>query len=350
MGEKKKTVALLVPGFPANEADTTCIPFLQQFCLAFVRTRPDIELQVISFQYPFSKGDYLWNGIHVYCAGGNQHKYNRLLTWTRVFIQLLKIRKKDELVIINSFWMTECSLVGQWFARLFNIKQIACIAGQDALVTNKYLPFINFKKLEVIALSENLVNTFYKSTGFKIQHIIPSGIDISKVKPTNEKRTIDILGVGALTQLKNYSLFIELLNDLKKYRPDIKACIIGKGEQRDLLKEKIKSCGLAHTIELSGELPQETVLTYMQKSKILLHTSSYEGQSTVMMEALACGLSVVCFDVGRVHIEDRIIACTDRDDMLNTLKNLLSTTLSYEPLILQTNDDMAKGFLNIYGI
>jgi|SRR6185312_5269769 len=350
MGEKKKTVVLLVPGFPANEADTTCIPFLQQFCLAFIRVQPDVELKIISFQYPASRGYYVWNGIHIYCAGGKQHKYNRPLVWIRVFIQLLKIRKANELVIINSFWMTECSLVGQWFARLFKIKQIACVVGQDALKTNKYLSLINFTKMEIIGMSESLINNFYKSTSFKIRHIIPSGIDITKVKSTDTKRTIDILGVGALTPLKKYILFIELINDLKKDLPNIKASIIGKGEQMDLLKEKIKNYRLEHTIELLGELPQDTVFTYMQKSKILLHTSSYEGQSTVMMEALACGLTVVCFDVGRVHAKDRIVVCQDKDDMLYTLKNLLSSTLSYEPLILQTNDDMVKNFFKVYAI
>jgi glycosyltransferase involved in cell wall biosynthesis len=350
MDEKKKTVVLLVPGFPANEADTTCIPFLQQFCLAFIRVRPDVELKIISFQYPALRGHYMWHGIPIYCAGGKSYIYNRPLVWLRVFMQLLKIRKENELVIINSFWMTECSLVGQWFARLFKIKQIAYVAGQDALKTNQYFSFINLKKMEVIAMSESLKNTFYKSTGFKIQHIIPSGIDITKVKSTNEERTIDILGVGALTPLKNYTLFIELINDLKKEKPEIKACIIGKGEQACLLKEKIQAYNLENTIELLGELPHDTVFSYMQKSKILLHTSGYEGQSTVIMEALACGLTVVCFDVGRIHAEDKILVCQNKDDMLNTLKNSLSSSLSHQPLILQTNDDMAKSFFKIYAI
>jgi len=68
MVKKKKAVVLLVPGFPADEQDSACMPFLQQFCLAFLRIRPDIELRVLSFQYPYKKGYYLWNGINVYCA------------------------------------------------------------------------------------------------------------------------------------------------------------------------------------------------------------------------------------------------------------------------------------------
>lgn len=350
MNKKEKVVVLLSPGFPANEADTTCIPFLQQFCLAFSRICPEIKLKIISFQYPFTKGHYIWHGMHVYCAGGKQHKYNRIFTWAKVFRQLMKIRHENEIIIINSFWMTECSLIGQWFARLFNIRQVACVVGQDALKINKYLSLINFKKMEIIAMSENLMNIFYKSTGTKIQHIIPSGIDRDKLKPIHEKRTIDVLGVGALTPLKNYSLFIELIADLKNIYPEIKASIIGKGEQEDFLKNLVKARNLENTITLVGEIPHEAVFYYMQKSKLFLHTSIYEGQSTVLMEALANGLNVVCFDIGRIHAEKKITVCRDKDDMLAKLKILVATPLSYEPLILGTNDDMAKNFLKIYSI
>jgi hypothetical protein len=169
MPEKKKAVVLLVPGFPANEHDTTCMPFLQQFCLSFLKVCPDIELRVISFQYPFKRGHYLWNGIKVYSAAGKSRKFNRLLTWMRVNIQFLNIKKSHTVAVINSFWMTECAFVGQWLVRLFNSRHVVYVIGQDALKRNRYLPWINFSKMEIIAMSESLVNHFYEATGFKIK-------------------------------------------------------------------------------------------------------------------------------------------------------------------------------------
>jgi len=350
MNGKKKAVVLLVPGFPADEKDTTCIPPLQQFCITFSLLRPDIQLQIISFQYPDKRGYYLWNRIPVYSVGGKRHKYNRFFTWARVFIQLLKIRRENNLVIINSFWMTECALVGQWFARLFKIKHVVCVSGQDALKTNKYLSVIDFSKMEIIAMSESLRSHFLDATGVKIKHIIPSGIDVSKIKQTRDRRAIDILGVGALTPLKNYSLFTEVIYELKKNFPQIKASIIGKGEQEYILQENIEKYKLENNLELLGELPHDTVFSYMQKSKILLHTSTYEGQSTVMMEALACGLTIVCLNVGRVHAEGKIWICSGKEEMINKLKELMVVPLNHQPVVLMTNDDTVKAFFKVYEI
>jgi len=341
---------LLVPGFPADEQDTTCMPFLQQFCLSFLHVRPDVELQVISFQYPFKKGDYVWKGVKVYCAGGESYKYNRVLTWIKVFIQFYKIKKELNVSVINSFWMTECAFVGQWFSRMFKIRHVVYVIGQDAIKTNRYLPLINFSNMEIIAMSENLVSRFHDATGFKIKHVIPAGVDIDKIKSGGAERTIDILGVGALIPLKNYLLFTEIIKALKKDFPEIRSCIIGRGEQEKLIEGNIKKFGLENNLELIGELPHKDVFSFMQKSKIFLHTSSYEGQSTVIMEALATGLSIVCFDVGRVHAEGKVWVCKDKMEMLLKLKELLSSLLTYEPVVLLTNEDMAKAFLKVYEI
>lgn len=357
MGIRKKAVVILTPGFPANEQDTTCMPFLQQFCLSFLKVRPDVELRVIAFQYPYERGHYLWSGIKVYSAGGKTRKFNRPLTWLGVFMQILKIKSEYELAVINSFWMTECALIGQWTARLYKIKHVVYVIGQDALKTNRYFRLLHFsrngshpKKMRIIAMSENLVGKFYESTGFKIQTVIPAGIDMHKINPTHEKRTIDILGTGTLIPLKNYLLFTEIINELKKDFPGIKSCIIGGGEQEQAIKEKIKAYRLENNLELLGELPHTEVFLYMQRSKIFLHTSGYEGQSTVIMEALANGLNIVCFDIGRAHVEGKIWVCKDREEMVQKLKELLLSPQSHDPIILLTNEDMVRAFFKVYEI
>jgi glycosyltransferase involved in cell wall biosynthesis len=150
--------------------------------------------------------------------------------------------------------------------------------------------------------------------------------------------------------LKGYLLFPELINDLKKDFPEIKACIIGKGEQEQAIKEKIKRYDLENNLELIGGLPHAEVFSYMQRSKIFLHTSSYEGQSTVIMEALANGLNIVCFDIGRADVKDRIWACKDKEEMARKLKELLLSALTHDPVILLTNEDMVRAFFKVYEI
>lgn len=88
----------------------------------------------------------------------------------------------------------------------------------------------------------------------------------------------------------------------------------------------------------------------MLMSKIFLHTSGYEGQSTVIIEALAAGLTVVCFDVGRLHAEGKIWVCKDKEEMQQKLKQLLASSLSFEQLVLYTAGDTVREFFKLYEI
>ena len=82
---------VLSPGFPQDEQDSTCIPWLQQFLLSLRRVSPSLEVVVIAFQYPFHSREYTWHGIRVFALGGaNRKTWRRLITWAkalRKFVQ-----------------------------------------------------------------------------------------------------------------------------------------------------------------------------------------------------------------------------------------------------------------------
>jgi glycosyltransferase involved in cell wall biosynthesis len=346
-----KIVVLLTPGFPENEQDTTCTTFLQDYVLSFIRLNPDVNLKIITFQYPFKEGSYKWNNVNVYSAGGKNTKYpGRIFTWIRVWKQLLKINKETKITILHSFWLTECSLIAYWFSKIYHIKHIAYLIGQDVFKNNKYLPFLNLNKIKLVAMSESIGNELFKTSGHHANNIIPLGVNITKTNfPQINQRDIDIIGVGSLIPLKNYELFIDIIKELKNSFPEIKSCVIGGGPEYDNLHNKIINNHLEANIELKGEIKHEKVFDIMNKSKIFLHTSSYEGQSTVMMEALSCGLTVVCFDVGRFHSIEKMHVCSDKESMIKSLKELLSkNNLNYEPIILQTMDDTVNDFVKLY--
>jgi len=345
---KKKVIVILTPGFARDEQDTTCIPFLQQYIKTLSDMQPDIELRVIAFQYPFNRGCYNWKGINIYSAGGNSALYNRLFIWMRVFWKLNQIKKQNDIAVIHSFWLTECTLIGQCFARMNKIKHVAYAIGQDVLKNNKYLKLLNLSNMNVVATSKDIAKRYHELTKCNVIKVIPSGIDVNRVTMLNEQRTIDILGAGALTPLKNYLLFVEIVGALKNEFKTIKASIIGKGEQETLLREKIRKERLEDNVQLIGELSHPDVFSYMCKSKILLHTSSYEGQSTVIMEALAMGVTVVCFDVGRVHEAEKIIVCNDKKEMIMRLRLLLNSNPDYKPILHRTGNDMVRDFIKVY--
>ncbi|HXB12100.1 MAG TPA: glycosyltransferase [Bacteroidia bacterium] len=348
MNDKRKALVILTPGFPKDEQDTTCLPFLQDYLNAFARLHPEIKIFVIAFQYPFKKGNYKWNGVNVYSGGGGTKYLNRLFVWNRIYRHLKQLHYENTIIAVHSFWLTGCTLVAQRFCKKSGIKHVAYAIGQDVLKTNRYLSLLDYSKMKVAAMSESIAKKFGEQTGRSAQYIIASGVNMDKIDNDNNRRDIDIIGVGALIPLKNYTLFIDLVNSLKADFQNIKACIIGKGELEKPLKEKILSDGLQNNLQLEGEVTHKEVFHYLSKSKIFLHTSTYEGQSTVISEALACGLNVVCFDIGRIDVKDKVNVCKTEREMIETLKKLLSSELTYKPALLRTPEDMVNDFMKVY--
>ena len=70
MSRTNRTLIILTPGFPENEADTVCLPLQQAFIKALKETDPGLDIIVLSFHYPYVKKKYNWFDIRVIAFGG----------------------------------------------------------------------------------------------------------------------------------------------------------------------------------------------------------------------------------------------------------------------------------------
>jgi glycosyltransferase involved in cell wall biosynthesis len=291
---KQKTIVILSPGFPADENDTTCIPSMQIFVKGLKQNKPGLHIVVVSFQYPFKAARYNWNGVEVIAlAGKGKGQLFRLITWRRVWQTLKQLHGNYQLVGLLSFWMGEAAYMGNRFAKKYGLPHYTWLLGQDAKAGNHYVKQVKPAPGSLIAISDFLAREF--SINYHIQpgHTIPTGIDTSLFAAKPGARDIDIIGVGSLIPLKQYDLFIRIIKSLTVQFPQVKALICGKGPELDYLKKQISRLRLEDHIELKGELSHPEVLALMQRSKILLHTSAYEGYSTVLSEGLYAGCHVV---------------------------------------------------------
>ena len=191
--------------------------------------------------------------------------------------------------------MGECALVGKRFADKNGLKHYCWIQGQDAKAGNKYVKYIRLPADELIALSDFLQDEFEKNYDIRPQHVIPAGIDPKLFIAAVSERDIDLLAAGSLISLKQYEIFIEIVAEIKKELPGIKAVLIGGRPEKTRLQKLIEDYGLQTSIILTGELPHPEVLKYMQRTKAFLHPSSYEGFGMVCLEALAAGANVISF-------------------------------------------------------
>jgi glycosyltransferase involved in cell wall biosynthesis len=292
--DKRQTLIVLSPGFPKNEADTSCLPLQQSLLNTIKKNYPELNLVVLAFQYPFDAGNYDWNGVPVQAFGGKSRgKLLRLYNWVKVWKALKRINETEPVAGILSFWLGECAFIGQRFANRYKLKYRCWILGQDARPGNRYFKKVNPCGRSLIALSDQVARSIYINYGIMPRHIIPGGVDPILFNGNAVARDIDILGAGSLIPLKQYHLFIEVVSRLRHKYPYIKVVLCGAGPDSKRLEQMIKQLKLQENITLTGELPHRQVLALIQRSKVLLHPSAYEGLGMVCLEALCAGAKVV---------------------------------------------------------
>jgi len=350
MKPKQETLIILSPGFPENEADSTCIPPQQTFVKALRTICPELEIIVLTFHYPFYAKVYQWHGVKVIAIGGNDKgRYYRLLTWLKAWRTLNKLNKKYRLIGILSFWMGECAFVGDKFSKLNRLNHYTWILGQDAKHGNKYFKWIKPRGDHLVALSDFIAAEVKKNYGIIPMHVIPAGIDTSLFSKTPVKKDIDILGAGSLIPLKQYELFIEAINMLKKFLPGIKAMICGKGPELERLQILAHGFGLNDNLVFAGELPHQDVLNLMRQSKVFLHPSKYEGFGAVLSEALYSGAHTVSFCKPMNKNFRHHYVVKNMADMNFTLLSILQDKKKdYDPVLTYAIEQVAKSIIRLY--
>ena len=350
MKTKNKTLVILSPAFPADESESAWVPAQQLLVKELKRQYPGLNIIVLSFLYPYQEAEYRWHDVKVIAfAGMHKRKLKRLLLWRKIWKKLRQIRKENQIIGILSFWCGECALVGSWFAKRNNLKHFCWVCGQDAKKSNGFVKRIRPKPGELVTISDFLTEEFYKNHGIKPAHLIPIAIDKKMFPELPGERDIDILGVGSLIPLKNFDLFVSTISALKEKFPSIKAVLCGSGEEEEKIKNLVNELNLHENISLTGMIHHPEVLQLMQRSKILLHPSSYEGFGMVYLEALYAGAHVIGFTKAMNHeIKNWHVVKTKEEMTTKAAELFQNNNLSHERILVYSIEDTAKAFLDLF--
>lgn len=130
--------------------------------------------------------------------------------------------------------------------------------------------------------------------------IIANGTAVPEAPTKLWKHTEVVIGsVGRFVKQKDYSLFVELIAELRRRGHKVRGCIVGDGPEMQAIRETIERKGLYEVIELPG-LDTE-VGKWFRYFDIYAVTSSEEGLPVSLLEAMAYGLPIVTTDVGAIH-------------------------------------------------
>jgi glycosyltransferase involved in cell wall biosynthesis len=139
-----------------------------------------------------------------------------------------------------------------------------------------------------------------RGVSFSKIKVIDNGVDSELVTKVHRDREIyDACFVGRFHPQKGFLDIPDVWREIHKFDMNAKLAIVGRGDHasEDKLRRKIRSYGLDANISVLGYLPEEEKIGVMKSSKIFLFPSYYEAFPIVVIEALACGLQVVGYDL-----------------------------------------------------
>jgi len=352
MKPEQKTLVILTPGFPASEADSTCLPMQQNFVKAIKENHPGLNIIILSFQYPYFVKSYSWFGIQVMSFNGqNKPGLARQLLRMKLNSTLKKIHQAHSIAGIISFWYGECAWVGKRFADKNKLKHVCWILGQDARKNNKYVKQAGLKATELVALSDFIQDEFERNYLVRPAFVIPPGIQIDKSQTATKQKDIELLAAGSLIPLKQFEIFVETVAEIKKTLPDVKAVLIGDGPEKNKLQALIAKHDLQSNISLTGELAHSDVLQWMQSAKVFLHPSAYEGFGVVCIEALYVGCRVISFCKPMKQKIEHWDIVNNKDEMKEKALGLLQDAgTDFTAALPFRMDDTVKKMLELFSI
>ena len=162
------------------------------------------------------------------------------------------------------------------------------------------------------------------------------------VNPNNKK--YEICCVGRLEEPKDPFLFCEIIDELRKKLPDIRAVWVGEGPYRQQIEEIIKSKELNKNIKLVGF--QNNPYNFIAQSKIFMLPTKWEGFGLSTLEAEAIGVPVIVSNVGGLKnlvAKENGLKCSSKKEFVEGAIALLSK--SSKPTMLKksnTNSYYAK--------
>ena len=223
------------------------------------------------------------------------------------FIPLLILLKKDKPKIIIIHLITSLPLILLNFFK-FDTEFILRISGYPKLnFIRKYFWSKIDKKVKLITCPTNDLKKELKLKNIfteKKLKFLPDAILSSKKIITSrirydmnshfEKSKRIILSVGRLTKQKNFSYLIDEFRKFNMINEDYSLYIIGEGEEREKLENKINQNNLQNKVYLLGH--KKNVFAYMKKSEIFILSSLWEEVGFAMVEAAINNCYLICSD------------------------------------------------------
>lgn len=254
------------------------------------------SVYIISIDSDSGNGAYeLINGVsilHLNIGLSAADVIKKIQCYKQLLIAINKIIKEQELEYIIGTYSSINVLLP-----LFNkkVKTIGCehFNYASANKLHNFLRFVLYRKLDAVVVLTPQDSKHYSFINRNRLFIIPNSLSF-EIMNSHDYNQKCVISIGRLSYQKGFDILIDVVSRIARKIEDWKFIIVGDGEQKQCLLQKIKSKELDQIITIIP--PTDSIITLYQAASIFLMTSRWEGLPMVLLEAQACGLPIISFD------------------------------------------------------
>ena len=228
-------------------------------------------------------------------------KYFKLITELFKAVKILRLKKsrtKKALKELDTdYLITTRTYETKLANKILKKSNIKLIATDHNYPSKKYKKELiksttNYDRL--VLVNSEIRDIYRKEIGLKAVSINNFIDEISKEK--SDLSTKNIIAVGRLSKEKGFIDLIDIMSIIVKMDKDVKLTLVGDGEEKENIQNRIKELKLENNIRLTGFLNQEEIRSELLKSSIFCMTSLVESFGLVILESMNMGVPVVAFD------------------------------------------------------
>jgi len=161
-------------------------------------------------------------------------------------------------------------------------------------------------------------------------NVVPNYVDTTVFRPYKDRGEpeFDLLFIGRLSSEKNVAGILKAIEPLK----DVTIGIVGDGSLKRVLQEEF--AGMGDRIAWLGNIPNSQLPSIINRSRVFILASFYEGHPKVLIEAMACGVPVIGTDAPGIreilhHDENGILSGAAPEEIRSSIMRVM------DDLILQ---------------
>lgn len=217
----------------------------------------------------------------------------------------LMLKGKYDLIVCTHLFLLPAVLPFMVFS---SAKSVLCVYGIEAWKPkNQFLKYLTSKLDLVISISNLTLDRFSKwaMVSKSEKRILAPAVSREKFFPDEKNPTLVnmhslegkkiILTVSRLVKgrSKGHDLLIDIFPELLKIDSNLTYLIVGDGNDRMRLQDKVQELGLSESIFFLGHIAEEEKSNYYRLADVFFMVGEGEGFGIVYLEALACGVPVI---------------------------------------------------------